>query len=730
METLPYASMRANIALPHPFAHHQRKAWSNSMKRYTFLLLLTLLLLFSLPALAQEVFSEGTAGKAPGRLFRVGDTSYVHAGHELYALDSSGQPAVKAGNLPDNLFFLSGDEDFLAVQTDTGTVYQFSQTESGISCGPIAQLDLSGMQDSINMIEQGVFTGGYVCLLAFDEKSSSFYSTFLFNLSSGSMLPQKIKDAWDICIYEPGKILVYLQPLGGRGEISACDPATAQTQKLLDVPEGSLAGLAYDRAGGTTAITGNGAVYVSSHGAPFTEGGYLNINMQSNTVRAVLSSENTYIAIVPNEAAFLCDIGALNAVKPLRIAGSDLSEETVAAYRKLNPDKPVVYVKMNILETDILALQLVLRTGDVDIYVMPAGLPIYTAMLEKGFALDLSGEQDLVSAVSAMYPRMAEVVRKDGKLYGLPVDVVNHDALGYNPKLFAQSGLTVPQTLFELMDQLEALGQREDTALMDARLAGPSQTVLRYILYTYLSAATAKSHGTAFDPETFRSLVARWEAIAPTLEKDGARSALMESPALFCNRFFFMPGHGSFLTEGYEVLPLAIGEGKEKILPAAMNAMIVNPASANQAEAIRFLAFYAQNMPGQQRIAMYPNENDPVADPEMQQRAMKEEANIQLLTAQLSACAPEEKKQLTEQLEQARQTLASWQADMWAIGPEEIKAYRGIADMLIFGREDVGFSTHDKQIYDLCNQLGDGGIDSARFCDAFIGIWEMAWREE
>lgn len=652
----------------------------------------------------------------------------MHAGDELYALDASGQPAVKAGDLPGNLFFLSGDEDFLAVQTTTGTVYQFSETESGMTCEPLAQLDLSGMNDS--MIEQGVFTGGYICLLAFDEKSSSFYSTFLFDLSSGFMLPGKIKDTLDICIYEQGKILAYLQPLGGKGEISVCDPATGQTQKLLDVPEGFLAGLAYNRESGTTAIAGNGAVYVSSQGSPFTEGGYLNINMQSNTVRAVLSSENTYTAIVPNEAVLACDISVLKNVKPLRIAGSNLSEETVAAYRKLNPDKPVVYVQMNMWETDILALQLVLRTGDVDIYVMPTGMPIYTAMLEKGFALDLSNEQALVSAVAAMYPRMAEQVMKDGKLYGLPIDAGNLDVLGYNPELFAQFGLTVPQTLFELMDQLESLGQREDTVLMHAPLTGASEAVLRYILYSYLSVTTAKSPTTDFDPETFRNLVARWETIASILEKDGTRSVLMESPTLFVDSYMLMPGSGDSLLEGYEVLPLAIGEGNEKILPAVMEAMIINPASNNQAEAVRFLAFYAKNMPGRQRIAMYPNENDPVADPERQQEAMEAEENIQLLTDQLATCAPEDRKQLTEQLEQAKQALASLQADMWIIGTEEIEAYRSIADILIFGRTDVGFYTFDKQIYDLCNQLSNGSIDSTRFCDTFIGIWEMARREE
>jgi hypothetical protein len=309
-----------------------------------------------------------------------------------------------------------------------------------------------------------------------------------------------------------------------------------QMQMLLDAPDGCLAGLAYDKKSRTIAITGNGAVYTSKQGAPFTEGGYLNINMNSNTVRAVFLDENTYVAIVPGETALICDLSNIKSIKPLHIAGGDLSEETVAAFRKANPGTPVVYVQM--MEEDMLALQLVLRSGDVDIYVMPTGMPIYADMLDKGFALDLSGEPVLMEKVSAMYPRMAEQVMKDGRLYGLPISV-SYSTLGYCPTLFSSLGLPVPQTMFELLEQLQSLSARDDTVLMYAPLNGASDAVLRYLLNTYLSAATAKSSAMTLDPETFRSLMANWESISPMLKQADNRDTLMESPALFCDHFEF-----------------------------------------------------------------------------------------------------------------------------------------------------------------------------------------------
>lgn len=702
------------------------------MKRYisSFLLLLALFLVTSLPAFAQEVISPATTGKEPRFLAQINGTVYVNTNEdELYALDASGQPQLKISGLPDSLLLLSGDDDFLAVETVSGNVLRFTETESGLQYKQVQQLDWSAMADKRYSIMQGVVTGGRICLLAEDNESASFYSVFFFDKESGAMLPDKITDAWDICNYEAGIILVYMQPFGLGSGISVCDVNTLQAQKLLDTPEGDLAGLSYDKESGIIAITGNGAVYTSKNGAPFTEGGYLNINMQSNVVRAVLPDENTYVAMVPNDLVLVCDLASLKDVKPLHIAGGDLSEETVAAFRKANPGTPVVYVNMNLRDTDILALQLVLRTGDVDIFVMPTGLPIYDAMLEKGFALDLSNEQSLTGAVSAMYPRMADQVTRDGRLYGLPVNI-RYNTLGYNPALFTDMNLPVPKTMLELLDQLQSLAPRDDAVLMYAPLGGTSEAVLQYLMNTYLSAVTAKSPGMDFNPELFRNLMAKWEAIAPLLDQADTQDRLMESPTLFCDRYWSLPGEGYSMTDGFAALPLAINEGGEKIVPASLCAMIVNPASNNQAEAKRFLTFYAQNLNDTARISMCPDENDPVKSKKSEEAMASLEQDIQKLKEQLATCAPEEKKQLTEQLLEKQESLAQWQADQWTISAEEINAYRAIAGMLVFGREDVGFFAHDKQIHDLINQFNDRGIDSARFCDAFLSIWEMAQRED
>ena len=224
--------------------------------------------------------------------------------------------------------------------------------------------------------------------------------------------------------------------------------------------------------------------------------------------------------------------------------------------------------------------------------------------------------------------------------------------------------------------------------------------------------------------------MAKWEEIAPLLDNNDTRAVLIDSPALLLGSYAAALEERSFVTDGYTSLPLAIEEEGEKIIPASLYAMIVNPASENKREAVDFLTFYAQNLPAPQRIAMCPGENTPVEDPQSRQTAAELEQAIHALSEQLDTCAPEKKKQLDEQLALYRQDLAFYQNNRWIISPDEIEAYRLIAGALTFGRLDIGFDSTDRQMRELIQSFNSRGIDSARFCDAFLAIWDMALREE
>lgn len=42
--------------------------------------------------------------------------------------------------------------------------------------------------------------------------------------------------------------------------------------------------------------------------------------------------------------------------------------------------------------------------------------------MQKGYCADLTDDEALMKAAKSMYPQFGEILMKDGRLYGLPVD--------------------------------------------------------------------------------------------------------------------------------------------------------------------------------------------------------------------------------------------------------------------------------------------------------------------
>lgn len=74
--------------------------------------------------------------------------------------------------------------------------------------------------------------------------------------------------------------------------------------------------------------------------------------------------------------------------------------------------------------------------------------------MQKGYCADLSGDEALMDVARSMYPQFGEILMKDGKLYGLPVDA-SASTYSVNMDAWEALGLTeddLPKTLLDLME--------------------------------------------------------------------------------------------------------------------------------------------------------------------------------------------------------------------------------------------------------------------------------------
>ena len=90
----------------------------------------------------------------------------------------------------------------------------------------------------------------------------------------------------------------------------------------------------------------------------------------------------------------------------------------------------------------------------VDVLQLYTGGAPIRQLIDKGYAMDMSGNADIMAAIGGMYPALMERYLRDGKVYALPVNLYV-SSLGYSRSALEELGLTqedLPKTWMELLD--------------------------------------------------------------------------------------------------------------------------------------------------------------------------------------------------------------------------------------------------------------------------------------
>ena len=105
-------------------------------------------------------------------------------------------------------------------------------------------------------------------------------------------------------------------------------------------------------------------------------------------------------------------------------------------------------------DLETLTQAMVSDTNTYDVLFLSLNYMPVDRLLQKGYCADLTDDEALMKAAESMYPQFGEILMKDGKLYGLPVDA-NAYTYSVNMDAWEALGLTeddLPRTLLDLMD--------------------------------------------------------------------------------------------------------------------------------------------------------------------------------------------------------------------------------------------------------------------------------------
>ena len=273
---------------------------------------------------------------------------------------------------------------------------------------------------------------------------------------------------------------------------------------------------------------------------------------------------------------------------------------------------------------DVSDLVTVLLTREAyDLYAVPYANCHFEAVMDKGFALDLSGDAAVAEASGRWYPFIRDALTEENAVYGVPV-AVGCDQWCYSLDAWdvvrEQFPVEVPQDYHEFImfvDWWIKEGQYEFPEITLVRGTLDAQLTLTSRLTELLLDLVWRDGAPEYllDPGVLAVFQALQEVPFASLQapvaSDGGEGCLaLFSVAQDWADLTQYPDEPAFLP-----LPLAISDGLPLAVPVELRVFFVNPGSAMREEAVAYVACFLEGQDERYAIAAYDGPHPPVENP-------------------------------------------------------------------------------------------------------------------
>ena len=346
-------------------------------------------------------------------------------------------------------------------------------------------------------------------------------------------------------------------------------------------------------------------------------------------------------------------------------------------------------------ENDILQAMMN-RDGTIDIYVMQYDGNEYSALRNREYLTDLSGNEKIAANVDRLYPYVRDAVMQNGKILGIPVGFTG-ETLGIDMNIWKEIGGTeeeLPKTWNQFFDWVATIPERvdgRDVSLVetyDDRVYVRAQ-ILQVMLNQYEAWNEKKGENSyAFASPMMIDLVSRlnnmdYDALEISEHQD--EEDMDEEDGYLYNedeeyKRPLLQLYTSPVMNGdnyYEPLFLSFAEDEDPVIPVRICAAFVNPFSEHPQEAMEFLAVAMDKLEMYYSYDAYTDKTEPVRDPYYEKDREWNEEYIGKLKKKIEKADDEEEK---ESLEQELKSMEEYMQDQekraWSISAEQIGKYQ------------------------------------------------------
>lgn len=572
--------------------------------------------------------------------------------------------------------------------------------------------------------------GDYACMQVYDMNGNA--SVYCLDITTGTGFYAEAENAEMVTPYADGCFLVGSYDYGnGEMRLQSFDPESESLTECGSIAmEDYFSGLTYSQESGRLFFLRNGYVHAVTdldfeNTQPVAElstqysggpGGlllpgdvYVYCDYETVSVRSTQPEDMPETQIVVSDFTY-----AESVMDAYYAFGNSHGDVAVVISRDYTQDSEIIEAMMN-------------RDSTVDVYVMNVNQQAYNALFERGYMLDLSGNETIRTAVEGMYPGIQEAVTRDGEIVAVPVQTYGW-IMGVNPDALEAMGLDYdeipgnwPDFLDFLVELPDMLPEDESVRIFDSYMI---QSDVKYnlrnsVMEEYQMWLNDVGLERGYDTPELRAMLEKVMnmdysifGLPEDYEEDGEGGIVW----IYDDSSYtlFNTGVGCTIGNFYAgQLPLLLSVSPEYAphLPMDLSVAFVNPFSENPELATEFIAEMFSHVPTAIRYNFSDELSEPIRSSYYEENMKNMKESIAEMEKQLETAEAVDVPLLEESIASMKQALEENDKYWWEVSPESIEWFRSRDDHIAVQRFNYLYADGGGEIWEMTSQFMKGMID-------------------
>ncbi|NLB91327.1 MAG: carbohydrate ABC transporter substrate-binding protein [Clostridiales bacterium] len=563
---------------------------------------------------------------------------------------------------------------------------------------------------------EGVFNGKLFIMVTIFAENYPIRKLISIDLTSGEKQTyDKNPHILHVFAYKEEKLLAlvfdeenaYDEATGteNKAQLMIFDPQTEEMTSFGELEGYTAGGLAYSLKDDAVYYSKNYRIYKLTQGEAPQEAGYTGADYVSREAQAWVTEELMYIVNVDWQGVLINNVDPqYKPTKVLTVYGGGRPVKAIAAFAKRYPNVPII---TNDWETEnyesAQAIAQAIQGGEtqVDIFFVSPGYMDFQNIMKKDYALDLSANQLISENVARFYPYIRQVVTNNEKIYGVPTSIGIYSSLSYHQENWKEAGFTeedLPKTYMELLDFYKRWQEELQNEHPDFVFSGEpivKNNLVYRVVEEYISTYQKNGEVVTFDTPVFRNLINKIEEL--DIPKDWEDYPQDEMEELYQKKSLINFYGDSILSTNTSNIPLllSIDENIEPAIQGHLTLAFVNPASANQEEAIAYLEETMNAAGGATKTMLYTDQNEPIKSEYYDEYAKGLDKDLADFEAQLEKADEADKRDIQEQIDWIKEAIANKEKQYWDVSQEGLDRYDALIPYIFAGAQNVLYSGED-----------------------------------